>query len=512
MQLQTSLDNSRLANDLSTIRAANAAFLKISHGLLIDGVWGPAHSGATLEVRDPSSDRIIATVAAGDAVDVDRAVISARRAFEDSVWSRTKPAEREKLLFRLADLIERDAEALAELEAIDAGKSIIQARQDIQYALGDLRYMAGWTTKVEGRTPHVSLPFSQGQQYFAAALREPVGVVAAIVAWNYPLVLAILKVAPALATGCTVVLKPAEETSLSALRLGALALEAGIPKGVLNIVTGTGLVAGAALAAHPGVDKISFTGSTEVGRLIVKAAAANMKKVSVELGGKSPVIIMEDADLDTAIAGAAAAIFHHQGQVCTAGSRLFVAKRHYDRVLDGVASRANALKIGPGLDPTSDIGPLVSSTQRQRVMRYIDEGLASGARRITGVRSIDSQGYYVQPTVFADVKDDMSVVREEIFGPVLVAKSFDDLSEIARDANDTIYGLGASIWTRDLNKIFSLAPTLRAGNVWVNCHGVVDPSMPFGGYKQSGWGRERGQEALDAYLETKSLYINYAAP
>jgi phenylacetaldehyde dehydrogenase len=501
-----------LANDLSAIHAANATFLKTPHRLLIDGAWVPAASGATFEVRDPSSDAVIANVAAADTVDVDRAVTSARRAFDDSAWSRMRPADRERLMHRLADLIERDADALAELEAIDCGKPLITARNvDIQGVIAEWRYMAGWATKLEGQTLPVSIPTGPGQEYFAVSLREPVGVVGAIVAWNFPLVLATLKIAPALAAGCTVVLKPAEETPLTALRLGALALEAGFPKGVLNVVTGMGPTAGAALAAHPLVDKITFTGSTEVGRLIVRAAAGNMKKVSVELGGKSPTIIMDDANLDTAIPGAANAIFFHQGQVCCAGTRLYVARPHFNRVLEGIAAQANGLKLGPALDPTADQGPLVSSVQRERVMKYIGEGLSNGARALAGGEAVDAPGYYVRPTVFTDVTDDMSIVREEIFGPVVVVKPFEDLNEIARLANDTIYGLGASIWTRDVHKIFTLAPKLKAGNVWVNCHSITDPSMPFGGYKQSGWGRERGRESVYSYLESKSLCINFAA-
>jgi len=500
-----------LANDLSKIRPSTAAFLKASHGLLIDGAWVPAASGASFDVRDPTSDRVITRVAAGDKVDVDRAVAAARRAFEDSEWSRMKPLDRERLLNRLTDLIERDADDLAELEAIDSGKSVTIARQnDISCVIAEWRYMAGWPTKLEGQTLPLSIGSSSGPQYFGASLREPVGVVGAIVAWNFPLVLATLKVAPALAAGCTVILKPAEETPLTALRLGALALEAGFPKGVLNVITGTGPTAGAALAEHPQVDKITFTGSTEVGRLIVQAAAGNMKKVTVELGGKSPAIIMEDADLELAIPGAAKAIFSHQGQVCCAGSRLYVARRHFERVLEGISNQAKLLKIGPGLDPTTDLGPLISSVQRERVMKYIGQGLADGARAATGGKAINAPGYYVQPTVFADVKETMSIVREEIFGPVLVAQPFDDLNEVAKAANNTVYGLAASIWTRDVHNVFSLAPKLRVGTLWVNCHNVTDPSMPFGGYKQSGWGRERGSEGVYSYLESKSLCINFA--
>ncbi|MBS0380384.1 MAG: aldehyde dehydrogenase family protein [Proteobacteria bacterium] len=500
-----------LANDLSRIHPANAAFLKAPKRLLIDGAWVEATSGKTFEVRDPSSDEVVAHVAAGDAADVDRAVAAARRAFEDSEWSRMKPTDRERLLHRLADLIEAHADELAELEAIDNGKSVLMARHvDIKHALEVWRYMAGWPTKLEGQTLPISGTLVPGQQYVAFSQREAVGVVGAIIAWNFPLLLATWKSAPALAAGCTVVLKPAEETPLTALRLGELIQEAGFPRGVFNIVTGMGPTAGAALAKHPDVDKITFTGSTEVGRLIVQAAAGNMKKVTVELGGKSPVLVLEDADLDAAIPGVAGAIFFNHGQVCSAGSRLYVAERHFERVLEGVTAQARGIKLGPGLDSSAQMGPLVSSVQRERVMRYVAQGLESGARAAAGGKALGSRGYYVEPTVFHGVKDDMSIVREEIFGPVVVVKPFTDLNEVARTANDSIYGLGASIWTRDVHKVFTLAPKLKAGSVWVNCHSILDATMPFGGYKQSGWGRELGKEAVYSYTESKSLCINYA--
>jgi phenylacetaldehyde dehydrogenase len=374
-------------------------------------------------------------------------------------------------------------------------------------AVDFIRYMAGWATKIEGTTNDVSIPFIPQAKYFAFTRKEPVGVVGAIIPWNFPLLMAAWKIGPALAAGCTVVLKPAEETPLTALRLGELTIEAGIPPGVVNIVTGLGPTAGAALAAHAGIDKIAFTGSTEVGKHVQRAAVDNMTRVSLELGGKSPVIVLEDADPAQAAAGAANAIFFNQGQVCTAGSRLYVQRSAFDRVVAELSAIAGKLKLGPGLDPSSELGPLVSTTQRDRVCGYIAHGVEQGARIAAGGGRSGERGYFVQPTVLVDARQDMRVVQEEIFGPVVVAMPFDDVEEAVRLANDTMYGLGASIWSNDLGRVHRLIPRIKAGTVWVNCHSMLDSSLPFGGFKQSGIGREMGRAALDLFTETKSVLM-----
>ena len=497
-----------LRNDLGALHEASREFLSEPRKMLIGGAWVDAASGKTFPVIDPSSGEEIARVPEGDKDDIDRAVKAARAAFESGPWADVKPAERQRLLWRLSDLIEENSDELAELESIDNGKSLMFARMgDVNMAVLYVRYIAGWATKIHGKTIDPTIPFAPDGKFFAYAAREPVGVVGAIVPWNFPLVMALWKIGPALTTGCTIVLKPAEETPLTALRLGELIQEAGFPDGVVNVVTGQGETAGAALVAHPDVDKIAFTGSTEVGKLIGKSAMDTMKLISLECGGKSPVIVLDDADVEAAIQGAANAIFFNHGQVCAAGSRLYVQKNVYDQVVDGVAAIAKGIKLGPGLSPETQMGPLVSEKQKERVCNYINSGLAQGAEALVGGDALDDPGYYVEPTVFVGASQDMRIVQEEIFGPVLVAMAFDDLDEIAAKANDSIYGLAASIWSRDISKVHRLIPKIKAGTVWVNCHNLLDNAVPFGGYKQSGIGREMGEEVLSLYTQTKSVIM-----
>src|ERR1700728_2730483 len=467
--------------------SAATAFLAKKHQMLIDGKWVDARSGQTFAIEDPATEEIIAHVPAGDKADIDLAVAAARRAFETGPWSRISPAARQKLVWSMGDLLERHADELAELEALDNGKPVTNARRDdVGGSIEMFRYMAGWATRLNGE----QIPVSSPGDWHAYTLREPVGVVGQIIPWNFPLMMAAWKLAPALAAGCTIVLKPAEQTPLSAIRLGELITEAGFPDGVVNIVTGYGETAGAALAEHPDVDKVAFTGSTEVGKLIVKAAAGNLKRVSLELGGKSPAIVFPDADLDRAISGTASAIFYNQGQCCTAGSRLFAHKSVYDRVVEGVSAEAGKIKIGHGLDPNVNLGPLVSKEQHNRVRGFLESGRKEGAEVVTGGNVPGNQGYFVEPTVLANTNRDMRVVREEIFGPVVCVQSFDDddLEAVAKFANDTEYGLQASVWTSNLKVAHMMARKIRAGTICINNHNYGDPAWPFGGYKQSGWG------------------------
>src|ERR1700730_10382045 len=482
-------------------------FIGARRQLFINGQWADAASGKTFETPNPATGETLAHIAEGDAEDIDRAVRAARRAFEDGPWSRMTPSERARIIWRIGDLILEHTDELAQLESLDNGKPFAVAQAaDVPLAADLFHYMAGWATKIEGNTIPLSVPYAPGVKFHAYTLREPVGVVGQIIPWNFPLLMAAWKLGPALATGCTVVLKPAEETPLSALRLGELIQEAGFPDGVVNVVPGVRETAGPALAAHPGIDKVAFTGSTEVGKLILKAAANDLKKVSLELGGKSPNVVLRDADLDLAVSGTASAIFFNHGQCCCAGSRLFVQQSIFDKVVEGVANEAKKIKVGPGLDPNTQMGPMVSEIQFNRVCGYLESGLAEGAKAVAGGRKLGGEGYFVEPTVLVDTKPDMKVIREEIFGPVVAAIPFKELDDdLVRAANDTVYGLAAGVWTKDISKAHSLAGKLKAGTVWINCYNIFDAALPFGGYKQSGWGREMGHDALDLYTQKKAV-------
>jgi phenylacetaldehyde dehydrogenase len=483
-----------------------ASFLEKPRQMLINGHWVDAVSGKTFPTYEPSTGEVLAQVAEGDRADIDLAVKAARKAFETGPWRKMTASERGRLIWKLADLIESHLEEFAYLESLDNGKPLTVARAaDVPLAADLFRYMAGWATKIEGNTIPLSVPYTPGAKYLTYTLREPIGVVGQIIPWNFPLLMAAWKLGPALATGCTIVLKPAEQTPLSALRLGDLILEAGFPEGVVNIVPGYGETAGAALAAHMDVDKVAFTGSTEVGKLIVQAAVGNLKKVSLELGGKSPNVIFKDADLDTAISGAASAIFFNQGQCCCAGSRLYIEKPVFDKVVDGIAEQAKKIRLGPGLDPATQMGPLVSEEQLKRVCGYLEAGLSEGAKAVTGGQKAAGKGYFVEPTVLVNAREDMKVVQEEIFGPVVAAMPFSDPEEMVPRANDNIYGLAAGVWTKDISKAHRTAEHLKAGTVWINCYNIFDAALPFGGYKQSGWGREMGHEVLNNYTQTKAV-------
>ena len=482
------------------------SFVSRKHKMLINGKWVDSVSGKTFPTYNPATGEVMAQIAEGDREDINRAVTAARNAFEKGPWRQLTASERGKLIWKLGDLLEENLEEFAELESLDNGKPLTIARvADIPLAADLFRYMAGWATKIEGNTIPISVPYTPGARYLAYTLREPVGVVGQIIPWNFPLLMAAWKLGPALATGNTVVLKPAEQTPLTALRLGELIQEAGFPDGVVNIVPGYGETAGAALAAHPDVDKVAFTGSTEVGKLILQAAAGNLKKVSLELGGKSPNIVFADVDLDAAIAGSASAIFFNHGQCCCAGSRLFVEKKIFDKVVDGVAEKASQIKVGSGFDPSTDMGPLVSKEQLDRVCGYLESGFSEGAKAVVGGSKLGDKGYFVKPTVLVNTNPHMKVVQEEIFGPVVTAIPFDDASNLVSQANDSAYGLAAGIWTHDIQKANRLAADLRAGTVWINCYNIFDAALPFGGYKQSGWGREMGHEVLEQYTEVKAV-------
>lgn len=483
------------------IAEATRASLNRPFLMLIGDEWSKGSTGETAEVINPADTRPFAAIPMATAADVDRAVAAARDAFDAERWTSLPPARRAVILWRIADLLEARAQEFAELETLDNGKPVTAARAiDLPLAISAFRYWSGWCTKLTGETPPVDMP-----GFLAMTLREPVGVVGIITPWNFPLVQAVVKIAPALAAGCAIVVKPAEQTSLTLLRLGEVLLDAGVPPGVVNIVSGLGGVVGAALAGHMDVDKISFTGSTMVGKGLLAAAQGNLKRLTLELGGKSPTIIMADADLDRAIPSAAGGIFRNAGQMCAAGSRLLVAREVMDQVLEGIAGQARALKLGPGLDPATTMGPLVSEAQQRRVSGFIEGARRDGVRVVVGGGPVAGSGYFVQPTVLVDESGETAVSQEEIFGPVLVVTPFDEPKTLAEKANATIYGLSANIWSRDVTAAYRLARRVRAGTVTVNSGMVVGPSLPFGGFKQSGWGREGGLEGLMAFTETKTI-------
>ena len=483
-----------------------AKFLaRAPHGLLIGGEWQAA--SATFETLDPATGKLLAPVARADAAAIDRAVAAARVALDSGAWPAMTPMDRAKLLWKIADHLEAHIDELAELETLDQGKPLYVGRwAEIPGAIAQFRFFGGLANQIEGKSIPTSVNYAPpGKQVFAYTVKEPVGVVGAIVPWNSPLVLTAMKLAPALAAGCTLVLKPAEDTSLTAIRLLELMIEAGLPAGVVNLVTGFGSDAGAALAAHRGVDKIAFTGSTATGRAIIDAAKGNFKRLTLELGGESPVIILPDADLEAAIPGAANAIYFNGGQVCVAGSRLYAHAGVFDRVVEGVAAIANATALGHGLDQTTQMGPLVSQNHAAKVASFLADGRKAGASLVTGGETAGPNHSFITPAVITDVRADMAIVREEIFGPVVVVQRYHDLDEVVAAGNDSDYGLAASIWTESLSHAHRLAGRMRAGTVWINTHSMYDASLPIGGMKQSGWGRDSGVGALDNYLETKTV-------
>lgn len=484
-------------------------WLKKPKKLLIDGKWVDAESGKTFETVNPATGQVLTTVAEGGKADVDKAVKAARKAFEEGPWRKMAAAERARLIYRLADEIEKRADEFAQIETLDNGKPIKESRWvDVVQAVETFRYYAGWVTKLEGETTNVN------PNFFTYTLREPIGVVGQIIPWNFPLLMAAWKLGPALACGNTLLLKPAEQTPLTAIKLGELCCEVGFPPGVVNIITGFGAnSAGEAISNHMDIDKVAFTGEDKTGREIVKASLGNLKRVSLELGGKAPNIVFADADIDAAVKGAIMGIFFNQGQVCCAGSRLFLDNKIHDEFMTKLQDRVSKMKQGPGIDETTQIGAQVSKEQVERIMGYIEAGQKEGAKLVCGGERPQGElakGYFVKPTIFDNVKNDMKIAQEEIFGPVLAVIPFNTMEEVAEQANKTSFGLSGAVWTTDIKKAHKFAAHIKAGTIWVNCYNMFDPQMPFGGYKMSGYGRELGKQSIELYSNTKSVWINLA--
>ena len=489
---------------MATVTARNAAPPQIRQTqLFIGGQWRPAQSGKTFETINPATEEVIADVAEADAADVELAVLAARKAFDEGPWPRMDARERGRIMMRLADLIEAEIDELAVLESLDNGKPVSDARLgDIPLAIEVIRYYACWADKIQGAT----IPINGN--YFCYTRKEPVGVAGQIIPWNFPIVMVAWKWGPALAAGCTIVMKPAEQTPLTALRLARLAQEAGVPDGVINLVPGFGPTAGAAIVQHPGIDKVAFTGSGETAQIIMRQAADQLKRLTFELGGKSPNIVFADADLDAAAAGAQVGIYLNQGQCCCAGSRLFVEDKIHEEFVERVVAESKSRRVGDPFNAATQQGPQVDRAQFDKIMGYIQVGQKEGATLATGGRRVGDKGFFIEPTVFTNVKDEMAIAREEIFGPVLSVLKFSDMEELIRRANATTFGLAAAVWTRDISRAHEVAKRLRAGIVWVNCYDVFDAAAPFGGFKKSGFGRELGEKGLDPYLEHKTVTVS----